>query len=84
VPEVPLVLSDAAESVKKTSKALEVLKKIGAIADVEKARDSKNVRRGKGEAPRTTLGLMVSCSLRNWLMGLFNSLRLMYRFKGLS
>ncbi|GAX80258.1 hypothetical protein CEUSTIGMA_g7696.t1 [Chlamydomonas eustigma] len=49
VPEVPLVLSDAAESVKKTSKALEVLKKIGAIPDVEKARDSKNLRRGKGK-----------------------------------
>ena len=49
VPEVPLVLSDAVESVSKTSKALEVLKKIGAFADVEKAIDSKNIRRGKGE-----------------------------------
>ena len=43
------MLSDAAESVSKTSKALEVLKKIGAFADVEKAADSKNIRRGKGE-----------------------------------
>lgn len=49
VPEVPLVLSDAAESVKKTSKALDVLKKIGAFADVEKAHDSKQIRRGKGK-----------------------------------
>lgn len=49
VPEVPLVLSDAAESLKKTSKAIEVLKKIGAISDVEKARDSKQIRRGKGK-----------------------------------
>lgn len=51
VPEVPLVLSDAVESVSKTSKALEVLKKIGAVADVEKAKDSKSLRRGKGELP---------------------------------
>lgn len=42
------MLSDAAESVSKTSKAVEVLKKIGAFADVEKAGDSKNIRRGKG------------------------------------
>ncbi len=46
---MPLVLSDAADSVSKTSKALEILKKIGAIADVEKARDSKQIRSGKGE-----------------------------------
>lgn len=51
MPEVPLVLSDAVESVSKTSKALEVLKKIGAVADVEKAKDSKSLRRGKGELP---------------------------------
>ncbi len=43
------MLSDAAESVSKTSKAIEILKKIGAIADVEKAKDSKQIRRGKGE-----------------------------------
>lgn len=49
VPEVPLVLSDAAESITKTSKAVEVLKKIGAYADVEKAKDSKAIRRGKGK-----------------------------------
>ena len=43
------MLSDAVESVSKTSKALELLKTIGAFADVEKAIDSKNIRRGKGE-----------------------------------
>jgi large subunit ribosomal protein L4e len=42
------VLSDAAESITKTSKAVEVLKKIGAYADVEKAKDSKAIRAGKG------------------------------------
>lgn len=49
VPEVPLVLDDAAEGMTKTSKAVEVLKKIGAAADVEKCKDSKAIRRGKGE-----------------------------------
>lgn len=49
VPEVPLVLSDAAEGIKKTSKALEILKKIGAMPDVEKAKDSTAIRRGKGK-----------------------------------
>jgi large subunit ribosomal protein L4e len=47
---VPLVLSDAVESITKTSKAVEVLKKIGAYADVEKAKDSKAIRAGKGRS----------------------------------
>ncbi|PNH04532.1 60S ribosomal protein L4-2 [Tetrabaena socialis] len=49
VAEVPLVLSDAVEGVKKTSKALEILKKVGALADVEKSADSKSLRAGKGK-----------------------------------
>jgi large subunit ribosomal protein L4e len=49
VPEVPLVVSDAAESITKTSKALELLKSVGALADTEKAKDSKALRRGKGK-----------------------------------
>lgn len=49
VPEVPLVLADAVESISKTSKAVEVLKEIGAFADVEKAKASRNIRRGKGK-----------------------------------
>ncbi|KXZ57029.1 hypothetical protein GPECTOR_1g93 [Gonium pectorale] len=49
VPEVPLVLSDAVEGVKKTSKALEILKKVGALPDVEKSKDSKALRAGKGK-----------------------------------
>ncbi|WIA21205.1 hypothetical protein OEZ85_000453 [Tetradesmus obliquus] len=49
VAEVPLVVSDAAESITKTSKALELLKALGAEADTEKARDSKALRRGKGK-----------------------------------
>ncbi|WIA41505.1 hypothetical protein OEZ86_008878 [Tetradesmus obliquus] len=49
VAEVPLVVSDAAESITKTSKALELLKALGAEADTDKARDSKALRRGKGK-----------------------------------
>eukprot|EP00877_Chromochloris_zofingiensis_P010187 jgi/Chrzof1/5421/Cz16g02120.t1 len=49
VPEVPLVVSDAAESITKTSKALELLKSMGALTDVEKSKDSKAIRRGKGK-----------------------------------
>jgi ribosomal protein L4 len=46
---MPLVVSDAAESISKTSKALDLLKKLGADADSDKARDSKALRRGKGK-----------------------------------
>eukprot|EP00887_Chlorella_sp_A99_P000482 scaffold17.g482.t1 len=49
VPEVPLVISDAVESLTKTKAAVELLKKVGAYADVEKAAASKNLRRGKGK-----------------------------------
>jgi large subunit ribosomal protein L4e len=49
VPEVPLVLDDSAESISKTSKAVAILTKVGALADVEKAKASRNIRRGKGK-----------------------------------
>jgi large subunit ribosomal protein L4e len=49
VPEVPLVVADAVESITKTSKALELLKAVGALPDVEKSKASKAVRRGKGK-----------------------------------
>jgi large subunit ribosomal protein L4e len=42
---MPLVVSDAAESISKTSKALDLLKKLGADADTDKAKDSKALRR---------------------------------------
>ncbi|KAF5471764.1 hypothetical protein F2P56_008534 [Juglans regia] len=49
VPEMPLVISDSAESVEKTSAALEVLKQVGAYPDAEKAKDSHAIRPGKGK-----------------------------------
>jgi len=49
IAEVPLVIDNAIESITKTSKAVELLKTIGAITDVEKSKASKNIRRGKGK-----------------------------------
>ena len=49
VPEIPLVLETALESTKKTSAAKAVLAAVGALADVEKAADSKQIRAGKGK-----------------------------------
>ncbi|PPD69824.1 hypothetical protein GOBAR_DD33285 [Gossypium barbadense] len=49
VPEMPLVISDAVESVEKTSAAIKVLKQVGAYPDVEKAKDSQGIRPGKGK-----------------------------------
>jgi large subunit ribosomal protein L4e len=49
VPEVPLVVSDAAEALSKTSSAVALLKKVGAFADAQKAKDSKNLHKGKGK-----------------------------------
>jgi len=49
IPEVPLVISDAMESVTKTSAAVKLLKAINAFEDVEKCKDSKKIRAGKGK-----------------------------------
>uniref|UniRef100_A0A803P3V7 Large ribosomal subunit protein uL4 C-terminal domain-containing protein n=1 Tax=Cannabis sativa TaxID=3483 RepID=A0A803P3V7_CANSA len=49
VSELPLVISDAAEGVEKTSAAIKVLKQIGAYEDAEKAKDSHSIRPGKGK-----------------------------------
>ena len=49
IPEVPLVVDDAAESIQKTADAVALLKALGAYEDVEKVKDSKKVRRGKGK-----------------------------------
>jgi large subunit ribosomal protein L4e len=49
VPEIPLVLDSSIESTKKTSAAKDILAAVGALADVEKAADSKKIRSGKGK-----------------------------------
>jgi len=49
VPEIPLVLDTAIEKTKKTSAAKDILAAVGAVNDVEKAADSKQIRSGKGK-----------------------------------
>lgn len=49
VPEVPLVLDSALEATKKTSAAKTILAAVGALEDVEKADESKQIRSGKGK-----------------------------------
>jgi large subunit ribosomal protein L4e len=50
VPEIPLVMDNSIESAKKTSAAKDILAAVGALADVERAADSKKIRAGKGKA----------------------------------
>ncbi|GKY95571.1 hypothetical protein MPSEU_000518500 [Mayamaea pseudoterrestris] len=49
VPEIPLVMESSIEASKKTSVAKDILNAVGALADMEKAADSKQVRAGKGK-----------------------------------
>merc|ERR1712025_219004 len=49
VPEIPLVLADKVESTTKTKEAVRILKAVGAFEDVQRAKDSKTLRRGKGK-----------------------------------
>jgi len=49
VPEIPLVISDKVESTTKTKEAVKILQAVGAFDDVERAKASKTVRRGKGK-----------------------------------
>jgi len=50
VPEIPLVLSDSLNNVKKTKDAVAILVRVGADADVAKAKDSRKVRCGAGKS----------------------------------
>jgi large subunit ribosomal protein L4e len=49
VPEIPLVLDTSLESTKKTSAARDILAAVGAMDDVDKAANSKQIRAGKGK-----------------------------------
>jgi len=51
VPEVPLVVdTKTVDAIDKTGKALNFLKSLGADVDVEKVKESKHIRPGKGKA----------------------------------
>lgn len=49
IEEVPLVVSNAAESFKKTKEAVALLTALGAYADVQKVSSSRKLRAGKGK-----------------------------------
>jgi large subunit ribosomal protein L4e len=49
VAECPCVVDASAEACDKTSKAVKILTELGAMDDVDKCRDSKQVRSGKGK-----------------------------------
>lgn len=49
IPEVPLVVSDKVQEVKKTKEAMGVLKKFKAWVDIEKVKNSRRFRAGKGK-----------------------------------
>lgn len=49
IPEIPLVVSDELESVKKTKEAIAALKAVGAHSDIVKVLKSKKLRAGKGK-----------------------------------
>ncbi len=49
VPELPLVVEDGAQNLTKTAKAVELLKRLGCQADIDRAKASRNLRRGKGK-----------------------------------
>lgn len=50
VPEIPLVLSDDVQAIKKTKDAMAVLASASALADVQRVARTKKVRAGKGKA----------------------------------
>jgi large subunit ribosomal protein L4e len=49
VNEVPLVVSSAVESIQKTKEAIAFLNRVGAGKDVERVKESKKIRAGKGK-----------------------------------
>jgi len=49
VNEIPLVVSEDVEKLQKTKQAIVALTAVGAYEDVEKSRDSRKLRRGKGK-----------------------------------
>jgi len=49
VPEIPLVLSDKIQDLKKTKEAVAVLRKVGAWSDILKVYASKHTRAGVGK-----------------------------------
>ena len=49
ISEIPLVVSDSVQDVSKTKDAVQVLRALNALTDVEKSKDSRKLRAGKGK-----------------------------------
>jgi large subunit ribosomal protein L4e len=49
VPEFPLVIDSAAEALKKTKAAVSVLKAVGAIDDINRVKETRRFRAGRGK-----------------------------------
>jgi len=49
ISEVPLVIDDTIQMIQKTANAMAVLKRFNLLDDVDKVKDSKKIRRGKGK-----------------------------------
>lgn len=49
IAELPLVLANEVEAISKTKQALDILQAIAAFSDVERVKDSKKLRAGKGK-----------------------------------
>jgi len=49
IPEVPLVLSDKVEEFKKTKEAVQLLRRLKAMPDIDKVKNSRRFRAGKGK-----------------------------------
>jgi len=49
ISEVPLVIDDTIQMIQKTANAMSVLKRFNLLDDVDKVKDSKKIRRGKGK-----------------------------------
>ncbi len=47
--ELPIVIEDEIEDLQKTKEAVDLLKNLGIYSDVERAKDGKNIRAGKGK-----------------------------------
>jgi len=50
IPELPLVVSDAANKIEKTKQAVQLLKDLGCEAELTHVKESKKIRAGRGKA----------------------------------
>lgn len=49
IPQLPLIVEDDLESIKKTKETREIFKKLGLLDDITRSKDGKKIRAGKGK-----------------------------------